>query len=722
MTLLAWSGLSGAIACTVMAGLVYFANPTGRSNRLWAFLCLATSVWQGGLLLVGLTTDPQLALRFWRIAYAGLIAAVVLFYHFILAFTETPRTRTLAVAYVAGGLFLTMAATPLLIPQVRPVFGGALYYASPGAVYVPFVLGFVGLGGLGHVQLWRAWRRSRQRRQRALFGWFLAASAIVFTGSVSCLLPTFGIALYPAGNFAVTVFPLIMAYAFLRHRLTDPRAALARGLMFLASYLLSVGLPVLVGYLYQPTWQRLLGDWWWLVPVGLMALLASASPVVYLMASRRLEQSLWQAQRRYHRSLISASSGMTRIKDVQQLCRLIAYMVNRTVGLTNALVFLYEPREQRYVLRAARYRSLAPASLSIEQTAPLIQLLQEDKDLLVLAELEQERGGVREEEPRRAQAAQASAWMRGLEARLIVPSFSDSRLLAFLVLGAKRSGEPYTTDDIAVFSGLANQAALAIENAMVFEELRLNEAYMVQSEKLASLGQLASGMAHEIHNPLTIISGESQLYLERFKGNNPQVDAVLQSIIEECRRAADITRRILRFAKPAPPELSSVDLRAAVEESLNLAGYQVRLEKIQRVVDLPEQLPRVRGNQNQLQEVLLNLILNACQAMGEKGGRISLSARPNGSQVLLIVEDNGPGIPAAAQRKVFDPFYTTKSAGTGLGLFVTQRIVKAHGGDIRLESQEGRGTRFTITLPVWSGQAPDGSQVTGAAAPPARTG
>jgi signal transduction histidine kinase len=132
-----------------------------------------------------------------------------------------------------------------------------------------------------------------------------------------------------------------------------------------------------------------------------------------------------------------------------------------------------------------------------------------------------------------------------------------------------------------------------------------------------------------------------------------------------------------------------------------MAGYQIRMERVERVVQVPDGLPKVRSNQTQLQEVLLNLILNACQAMGEKGGKLILSAEPNGAHVIVKVQDTGPGIPANALRKVFDPFYTTKSTGTGLGLFVTQRIIKAHGGSIDLESTVGQGTCFTLHLPVW---------------------
>ena len=474
-------------------------------------------------------------------------------------------------------------------------------------------------------------------------------------------------------------------------RLIVKRMDPAKVAIFVAVYGVVLAVPSLLFTIGSPWLRSRFPNAWWMVPLAFFGLLALLAPLVYFALLRRMERQLIRDQRRYHHTLVGASSGMIRIKEIQQLCRLITHTVNRTVGLTNTTLFLYEPKEQRYVLRAVRYQSHLPPELSVDPADPLVRTLEAEKDLLVVDALRQKAG-----------AEPVYAWMRRFEARLIVPSFSNERLLAFLVLGRKRSNDPFTTDDLAIFSGLANQAALALENAMFFEELRTNEILMIQSEKLASLGQLASGMAHEIHNPLTIISGESQLYLERFRGQDERVDKLLLSVIEECKRAADITRRILRFAKPAPADVTAVDVKATIEESLTLAGYQVRLERVERVVEVPEGLPKVRSNQNQLQEVLLNLILNACQAMGEKGGRIALSAHPNGSTVVLTVEDNGPGIPAIALRKVFDPFYTTKATGTGLGLFVTQRIIQSHGGTIDLESTKGKGTRFTIHLPVWA--------------------
>jgi len=482
-------------------------------------------------------------------------------------------------------------------------------------------------------------------------------------------------------------------------RLQLTKLVVLAGLTFLV-----VGVPILLVSMGGVWLEPALSSAWWLVPAAVLALLSAAAPLAYLGIVRRIEGRVFRDQRRYHTTLISASRGMIRIKDIRTLCRLIVHVVNRTVQLTHTGLFLFDPIANRYFLSAVRHKSMMPVELTVESDDPLIEVVQARKDLVILEELEQEIRSQHDDEKKR-KLTSVHAWMRKLETRLIVPSFSNDRLLAFFVLGAKRNRQPYTTDDISIFAGLANQAALAIENAMFFEELRNNEAYMIQSEKLASLGQLASGMAHEIHNPLSIISGEAQLYLERSRGQDAKVDEVLTSIIEECQRAADITRRILRFAKPAPNDLVPLDLKTVVEESMALAAYQVRLERVERVVNFPEELPKVKGNQNQLQEVFLNLILNACQAMGEKGGTLTLSAVASGTHVELQIVDNGPGISAEKLNKVFDPFFTTKSTGTGLGLFVSQRIIRLHEGTMSVESTEGEGTRFTILLPMYQEEA-----------------
>ena len=310
--------------------------------------------------------------------------------------------------------------------------------------------------------------------------------------------------------------------------------------------------------------------------------------------------------------------------------------------------------------------------------------------------------------------------MQRIGGAVVVPSFAEDNLLGFFVLGEKKTGQIFSPDDLAVFVTLANQAAMAIENAIYFEELKTNEAYMVQSEKLATMGQLASGMAHEIHNPLTIISGESQLFLERLKRplalDTPEerqkfiedVKAQLQSSVDEVARASDITKRILKFSRVSKEGFVPIDVRQLLEDTLILASYQHNMKAFEVAKGFPEALPQIHGNVNQLQEVFLNLIVNACQAMDGKGKLVLAACEVTVNRhpmIEIAVTDTGPGISPGKLHKIFDPFYTTKTTGTGLGLFVTQRIVKGHGGAIAATSVVGQGTTFTLQFPVFKPQS-----------------
>jgi len=467
-------------------------------------------------------------------------------------------------------------------------------------------------------------------------------------------------------------------------------------------YALGLGVPLVGALAWQPQLERLLGVKWWVWLWVVCAFLSTAAHYLNLYLQSKAEAQLLREQRRYQATLLQASHGMTQIRDLKRLLKLIVHVITKAVGVAHAAVYLEDPKENAYVLSAYRYTWQAGSLERLSKDDPLlIRWLRGEQEPLVLDELKAKFSETASSNGHGQEQTDFLLQLQALQASVVVPSFMQDQLIGFLVLGEKRDGRMFTTEDLDVFSTLSNQAALAIENARFFDELKANEAFMIQSEKMASLGQLASGMAHEIHNPLAIISGEAQLHLERAKGKDEETDKLLRSIIEECFRAADITRRILRFAKPGTVEAAAVDLRAVVEESLQLVSYQVRLEGIERHIDIPPDLPKVKGNQNQLQEVVLNLILNACQAMVERGGKIAVSARQVDGEVELIVSDTGPGIPRAKLSRIFDPFYTTKASGTGLGLFVSHRIIRAHNGTIAAQSTEGRGTTFTIHLPIF---------------------
>ncbi len=233
-------------------------------------------------------------------------------------------------------------------------------------------------------------------------------------------------------------------------------------------------------------------------------------------------------------------------------------------------------------------------------------------------------------------------------------------------------------------------------------ELKEAQARLVESQKLAAVGQLGAGVAHEINNPLTGILGQAQLLLERRPAQDPDVPA-LRQIEELARRSRDITLNLLRFSQQKEePELVPLDLNAVVREALLLAGRQVRDEGVELDVALDEGLPRVRGDAGQLAHVLVNLLSNARTACrGRPAPRVEVSTRAAGGEVRLAVRDNGKGIAPEVRPRIFEPFFTTKElwSNVGLGLSVSWRIAAAHGGRIEVESRLGGGSTFEVVLP-----------------------
>ncbi len=233
-------------------------------------------------------------------------------------------------------------------------------------------------------------------------------------------------------------------------------------------------------------------------------------------------------------------------------------------------------------------------------------------------------------------------------------------------------------------------------------ELEQAQAQLVEAQKLAAIGQLGGGVAHEINNPLTGILGQAQLLLENKPEGNPDLPA-LRRIEELARRSREITQNLLRFSQQrAEPEFVPVDLNRVVQETLTLLGGQIRDAGIALDLDLGPGLPLVRGDPGHLQQVLLNLLSNARTAcLGVPSGRISLETSAPAGEVRLEVRDTGKGIASENRPRIFEPFFTTKEiwSNVGLGLSVSYRIVAEHGGRILVDSEPGRGSTFTVTLP-----------------------
>jgi two-component system NtrC family sensor kinase len=317
-----------------------------------------------------------------------------------------------------------------------------------------------------------------------------------------------------------------------------------------------------------------------------------------------------------------------------------------------------------------------------------------------------------------------------LEVELLVPILYGVDLLGVIAVGRKLSGDRLVTDDRLLLRTLANQSSVAIENAKAFDEIaKLNEtlearvdertrelretqAQLVQAEKMKSLGQLVAGVAHELNNPIGFVHANLQLLDEyirkltegqRTESDTARIQEAIAKLLLRSREGTERVKKIVQdlrtFSRMDQAEIQVVDLHEEIDRTLAL--MEPRFKNNIHVVRDYGDIPRVRCNPGQMNQVFLNLLMNACDAI-ERDGTVTIRTRAKDGGVRLEFHDDGPGISAEVQSRIFDPFFTTKpvGVGTGLGLSLSHGIIERHGGRIFVGSDPGAGTTFVIDLPL----------------------
>jgi two-component system sensor histidine kinase HydH len=235
--------------------------------------------------------------------------------------------------------------------------------------------------------------------------------------------------------------------------------------------------------------------------------------------------------------------------------------------------------------------------------------------------------------------------------------------------------------------------------------LKLAQEEAQRAERLAALGQLSAGLAHEIRNPLGVIKGSAEILVQKLDNANPLAKELAGYIYTEVNRVSALVSRFLDFARPSQLDLRASDLAVVVDRCLKTVSEHGACKKVNVQRDFASGLPKVMLDQDLCDQVFTNLFMNACEAMGEQGGDLRVKLHSSGAKaleagVVVEIEDSGPGVPPELKEQIFNPFVTTKKSGVGLGLAIVSKIVDAHGGSLKLVSDPGHGARFRVEFPA----------------------
>jgi two-component system NtrC family sensor kinase len=297
------------------------------------------------------------------------------------------------------------------------------------------------------------------------------------------------------------------------------------------------------------------------------------------------------------------------------------------------------------------------------------------------------------------------AWDEGIRMILDAPLKYDNDMLGLIRFFFSELRE-FSKEELHFIHLIAERTATVIHRALVLENQQSQyDRLVLQTEKLSALGRMAAGIAHEINNPLAGILLFSTNMLKKAPSEGP-IKEGLEIIIQETIRCKAIIQDLLEFSREREPQKIPADINQVIEKGVAILKNELRLHHIRLEKELSDRLPKLLIDENQIQQVLINLLLNAIQAIGEQGViTIRTGLSPNHKFVTVEVSDSGCGILPEHLSKIFDPFFSTKPKGTGLGLAVTFGIVQKHGGQIHVESQPGLGTGVFLNFPIHTEEA-----------------
>jgi signal transduction histidine kinase len=588
--------------------------------------------------------------------------------------------------------FASFAALPMLALELSP------YHETPVALGLVYCYVF-GLLWAALILMWRRGQKSPSRavRDRVRFLFWVGALATTFT--LADFLSFLGVRLPPIGAVLSIVFLFVLAESMARPRLADLYEMAGRLLVATALAFTLAG----VFYVFVTVVGRF----------NTMYLNAVLAALVFLMlfepmrheVEKRIHQFFFRERFALETSVAELRRRLAHVLEIDEMVETILGGLERSRRVTSCAVYLRDQEANGFDL-VGSIGCIAPTRIETLAARPMLDRLHAHPSVS-LEEIAREA-----KEGDAPVLTAAAATLGELRSSVVVGVRAEGdELIGIICVADDRVRDAFTPEEVSLLETLAAQIGVAVTNSRLY-------ARMKERDRLAALGAMAAGLAHEIKNPLGAIKGAAQL-LEGSPPADPGSTEFVGIILEEVDRLNRVVGSFLAYARPHAGNPVPLDINAAVRRTVQILSSQ-KTDDVDIHLELTDNLSRVKIDPEQLRQVLMNLVQNAIQAMDGRGrvtvstaarrrGRTSWggresergpASRPDDEVIEISVRDTGPGISQKVMKNLFVPFFTTKEQGTGLGLAISQSIVRNVGGLIDVQSQSGSGTRFIIVLPA----------------------
>ncbi len=686
MTAEATSSLLAALLVAAIGLAGVLSGHVTASFRKLAALCFNVSLFHILDFVNQVSGRPVLGLA--ALAAAAFLPATTgTFFRTFLHADEPRLARTGLLTALATALVVLLVAYATLNPS--PV----LMQVLPGLLLAHVALGLLVALAVMALRL----RRATKAVERARLSYLLAGGAAATVGVV--LGQALGGIPLALGRAIEVLYVYLLAQMIASARLLDVQEVMARLLNLAILALLVGGVFVLLTFWVPPESREL---YFFNTLVASAAVIILIEPVRHLV-EEKIARTLLRERMALTRRLDALVRRLERTLDLEELFATAVAGLEETLRVTRAAIYLRSPDETCFELRAW-LGPRPPEKLDVAARRVFFRRLGMDKALV--AETIRKALRVARAENQSGEAPEVRALEGVLEtvedlgADVCLPLSGEGAILGLLAVADDRMRQPFSERELQELERLADRLSVGILNSQHYEVMK-------SRDRLAALGEMAAGLAHEIRNPLGAMKGASQV-LQEFLDSPPdtqreaeEIRALLEVITDEVERLDRVVSRFLAYARPAVVVREPVDVREVLTRTVRKATVSTR--DVQIEWDLPGMLPPISADPTGLEQVFSNLVANAVQAM-EGRGSLVISVRVEGQEeagVLVVrFQDSGPGFPEDALGKVTRPFFTTKPDGTGLGLAICQRIVQAHGGELEVFNAPEGGAVAQVILPL----------------------